>query len=167
MQFSNCHDLFHLEDYGWSESFLKILAYSSHTTFDTCSWYFLRNMIVSEDQWYLLCTMSKIFSRYFQFQFLLDGIHYLIILLLRNVEVLAPLKWFYRVILGWSMGACSSKMYMTKANKSTHLCSDWWSWWGIHCGTWDPESSSNLWSFPSISWSSCRPAKALGCPISS
>ncbi len=56
---------------------------------------------------------------------------------------------------------------MTKAIKSTHLCSNWWSWWGIHCGTWDPESSSNLWSFSSISWSSCWSTKALGCPISS
>jgi hypothetical protein len=44
--------------------------------------------------------MSKIFSRCFQFQFPLDGIHDLIILLLRNVEVLALLKWFYMVILG-------------------------------------------------------------------
>jgi hypothetical protein len=37
MQFSNCRDLFHLEDDGWSESFFKILAHSSHMTFDTCS----------------------------------------------------------------------------------------------------------------------------------
>jgi len=111
--------------------------------------------------------MNKIFSRCFQFQFLLDGIHDLITLLLRNVEVLAPLKWFYMVVLGWSMGACSSRMNMTKAIKSTHLCSNWWSWWGIHCGTWDLESSPNLWSFSSISWSSCRSTKALRCPISS
>jgi hypothetical protein len=110
--------------------------------------------------------MSKIFSRCFQFQFPVDGIHE-IFLLLRNVEVLAPLKWFYMVILGWSMGSCSSRMYMNQAIKSTHLCSNWWSWWGIHCGTWDPECSSNLWSFSSISWSSCRSTKALGCPISS